>query len=92
MEAVLVVWVDVWPDVLAEEGGAFEEENAEDEEVEKENEWDEEVVDIWSPGKKLIISLSGLTTCQHRTTWIPSRIILQSLSNYNVADLKIFIS
>ncbi len=40
-DAVLVVWVDVWPDVLVEDGGAVEEE--------KEKEWDDEVVDVWSP-------------------------------------------
>ncbi len=49
MDAVLVVWVDVWPDVLAEDGGAVEEEEGVAVEVEKEKEWDDEVVDVWSP-------------------------------------------
>lgn len=56
-DAVLVVWVDVWPDVLAEDGEAVEEEKEEEEEVEvevdaeveKEKDWDDEVVDVWSP-------------------------------------------
>ncbi len=55
-DAVLVVWVEVWPDVLAEDGGAVEEEIEEEEgvavEVEKEKEWDDEVVDVWSPDDK----------------------------------------
>lgn len=66
MEVVLVVWVDVCPEVLAEGGGGDMVEESDEEEVEKEDrELVEEEVDMGSPGA---VGKTGTNKTAHPNT------------------------
>lgn len=59
--AVLVVLEEVCVDVLVDTEGAVVEEE-EEEEVEKENEWDKDPVEFWSPVEKMWLHFSWRTS------------------------------